>query len=89
LQLLQPKAVLLIGGVAASAMLSSKDGVLKLRGRTFPLEVKNLHAPIAALAMLHPAYLLRRPQDKRLAWADLLTAEAWLDKLGVARMEAL
>jgi uracil-DNA glycosylase len=38
------------------------------------------------MVMLHPAYLLRRPQDKRLAWADLLAAEAWLDGLGARRV---
>jgi DNA polymerase len=41
--------------------------------------------PVNAMVMLHPAYLLRQPQQKRLAWADLLLAEAWLEELGVAR----
>jgi DNA polymerase len=36
------------------------------------------------MVMLHPAYLLRQPQQKRLAWTDLLLAEAWLKELGVA-----
>jgi DNA polymerase len=40
------------------------------------------------MVMLHPAYLLRRPQEKRLAWADLLLAASKLDALGVERRPA-
>lgn len=83
--LAQPKAVFLIGGVAASALLGAKEGVLRLRGRTFIIENKAFTKPVNAMVMLHPAYLLRRPLDKRLAWADLIAAEAWLDSLGVQR----
>ena len=83
LALMQPQAVFLIGGVAASALLPAKDGVLKMRGRAFTLETRGLTKPVNAMVMLHPAYLLRRPQDKRLAWADLIAAETWLKSLGV------
>jgi uracil-DNA glycosylase family 4 len=83
--LLQPRAVLLVGGMAANALLPVRDGILKLRGRTFTMENIGLTKPVNAMVMLHPAYLLRRPLDKRLAWADLLAAEAWLDGLGVQR----
>ena len=34
---------------------------------------------IATLAMLHPAYLLRNPEDKRLAWRDLLLVKERLE----------
>jgi DNA polymerase len=34
--------------------------------------------PIRALAMFHPAYLLRQPAQKRLAWADMRTLAAAL-----------
>ena len=39
-------------------------------------------APIPALPTLHPAYLLRQPAQKRLAWRDLLAIKAALDKNG-------
>ena len=34
---------------------------------------------VRALATLHPAYLLRTPAAKRLAWRDLLAVKAALD----------
>jgi DNA polymerase len=38
------------------------------------------------MVMLHPAYLLRQPQHKRVAWTDLLLTEAWLDELGIPQI---
>jgi uracil-DNA glycosylase family 4 len=34
---------------------------------------------IPALATLHPAYLLRKPEEKRYAWRDLLMLKAALE----------
>ena len=64
-------------------MLKRADGVLKLRGRRLRYEREGL--AVNAMVMLHPAYLLRQPQQTRLDWADLLSADAWLDEIGVAR----
>jgi DNA polymerase len=82
--LMAPKMLILAGGVAAQTVLRRSEGVTKLRGRRLRLDIKELTIPINTLVMLHPAYLLRQPQQKRLAWADLLALAAWLDELGVA-----
>ena len=37
---------------------------------------------IRALATLHPAYLLRQPLQKRLAWRDFLMLKELLDAAG-------
>ncbi|MBL8551866.1 MAG: uracil-DNA glycosylase [Hyphomonadaceae bacterium] len=79
-----PKILILAGGVAAQTVLRRQEGVTKLRGRRLVLDSKELTNPINALVMLHPAYLLRQPQQKRLAWADLLALAAWLEEIGVA-----
>ncbi|MBI1252304.1 MAG: uracil-DNA glycosylase [Alphaproteobacteria bacterium] len=81
----RPKLAILAGGVSAQSLLRRNEGVTKLRGRRFALENPSFTMPVNAMVMLHPAYLLRQPQQKRLAWADLLALEAWLDELGVAR----
>ncbi len=85
IELKQPKLLILAGKAAAHTVLKREDGVMKLRGRRLNYTREGLTAPINAMVMLHPAYLLRQPQHKRLAWADLLLAETWLDELGVAR----
>ena len=84
-ELVQPRLLILAGKAAAHTMLRREDGVLKLRGRKLNYSREGLTLPVNAMVMLHPAYLLRQPQQKRLAWADLLLAETWLDELGVER----
>ncbi len=42
---------------------------MRMRGRWFTYRVDG--KDIRALAMLHPAYLLRQPAQKKLAWQDL------------------
>ncbi|MBX3510801.1 MAG: uracil-DNA glycosylase [Hyphomonadaceae bacterium] len=84
--LMRPKLLILTGKAAAHAMLQREDGVLKLRGRRLAYTREGLAAPVNAIVMLHPAYLLRQPQQKRLAWLDLLAIETWLDELGVQRV---
>lgn len=85
IELARPKLLILTGKAAAHTVLRREDGVLKLRGRRLSYNREGLALPVNAMVMLHPAYLLRQPQQKRLAWADLLLAETWLDELGVAR----
>jgi DNA polymerase len=72
IELIAPEVVVALGGPAASALLGQKDSVGRLRGRWFALRTRNLAEPVAATAIFHPAYLLRSPGQKRLAWRDLL-----------------
>jgi DNA polymerase len=70
IELCNPDFLILLGGAAASEILDTAEGILKLRGRW--REYNTGTRVIRAMATLHPAYLLRRPLDKRLAWRDFL-----------------
>ncbi|MEM8951599.1 MAG: uracil-DNA glycosylase family protein [Pseudomonadota bacterium] len=73
IELIQPKFLLFVGGIAARALLGRSEGVTKLRGRPFVYESPSDGREIPALVMFHPAYLLRQPAQKRFSWRDLLT----------------
>jgi DNA polymerase len=77
--LARPRALVLAGGTAATALLPTGEGITRLRGRWFELAVPGLDAPVATLPMFHPAFLLRTPERKREAWRDLLALKARLD----------
>jgi len=77
--LLKPELIVFVGGIAARALLGVKEGVTKLRGRSFQYAAEA--GPIPALVMFHPAYLLRQPAQKRLAWRDLLAIRHKLDNI--------
>ncbi|MBU6372255.1 MAG: uracil-DNA glycosylase [Alphaproteobacteria bacterium] len=89
IELGRPKALILIGGTAGQAILKRPEGVMRLRGRRFAYGESGLTQPLNAMVILHPAYLLRRPQEKGLAWTDLQAIAAWLDELGIARAGAV
>jgi DNA polymerase len=80
--LVRPHHLVLLGGVAAKALLRSREGITRLRGRWHEVPVAGLDRPVPALATLHPAYLLRNPAAKREAWADLLLLRRTLEAEG-------
>lgn len=71
IRLVEPRMILVLGGAAAKSMLGVSEGIMRLRGKWKQTEVDGM--PIPILASLHPAYLLRTPAAKRLAWRDLLS----------------
>ncbi|MDE0056767.1 MAG: uracil-DNA glycosylase [Defluviicoccus sp.] len=70
--LVEPAAVVAVGGTAAKVLLDTREGIMRLRGRWFSYAVSGSGAPIPLRAILHPAYLLRQPGQKRDAWTDLI-----------------
>lgn len=77
ISLLQPRCILFVGGTAAKALLDTREGVTKLRGRKMIYRDTD-GTPFDCLVTFHPAYLLRQPLQKRLAWRDLLTFQDML-----------
>jgi DNA polymerase len=78
--LVHPKILVLAGGTAANALLPGAQGITRLRGRWFDLEIPGLAEPVPTLPMFHPSFLLRTPERKREAWRDLLALRARLDE---------
>ena len=81
IELVAPKILVFVGGTAATTLLDSRDGITRMRGRWFDYAVGGGEAnpgnpAIPAIPIFHPAYLLRHPASKRLAWIDLLALKA-------------
>jgi DNA polymerase len=70
IELVDPDVLVCLGGPSAQTLLNIKEGILKSRGRWFKFHTGTRE--IRAIATLHPAYLLRQPLQKRLAWRDFL-----------------
>ncbi len=77
--LLQPQIILALGRFAAQALLQASVPEVatlplgRLRGQV------HRHGTVPVVVSYHPAYLLRTPQDKAKAWADLCLARATVD----------
>ncbi|MCX8099762.1 MAG: uracil-DNA glycosylase [Geminicoccaceae bacterium] len=83
IELLRPAILVFVGGIAARALLGTNEGVTRLRGRRFEYRPARGDMPIPARVIFHPAYLLRQPMQKKLAWRDLLELAAELRRLGL------
>ena len=71
IELANPEVLVFLGGVSAKQLLNTTTGIMRLRGKWNVYRAGEREIP--ALPTLHPAYLLRQPAQKRLAWQDLLS----------------
>ena len=78
--LVKPRMIMLAGGASAKHMLKTTDGILSLRGRWFEWKSEDGALGLPALPTLHPAFLLRQPAAKKMAWGDLLMLTERLDR---------
>ncbi len=81
IELAAPELILMLGGAATSALLSRDEGIMRLRGHFYEIGAGDRIIP--AFASLHPAYLLRAPAEKKLAWRDFLAIKARLNQIAV------
>jgi uracil-DNA glycosylase len=79
IELASPEVLVCLGASAAQTLLEVRDGITRIRGKWFSYKGNNGRS-LPALAMLHPAYLLRQPAQKRQAWSDMRALAAALDK---------
>ncbi len=72
-QIIRPKAIMVLGRIAAHTLLGSNTPISKLRGHFAEFE------GIPVMPTFHPAYLLRNRSEKLKVWDDALKV---LKKLG-------
>jgi DNA polymerase len=81
IELVEPRLIILLGAVAARHLVGWTDGIMKLRGRWLEYRIGETMVPL--MPTLHPAYLLRQPAHKKLAWRDLQAVAARMKLLGL------
>lgn len=70
IELHAPNIMVLLGGSPLKHVLGKAEGILSTRGKWLEYHVGGRMIPV--MPTLHPAYLLRQPGHKKLAWRDLL-----------------
>lgn len=83
IELVAPSLLILVGGVASNALLGTKQGITKIRGRWYTYHGNDTsnQLEIPTIPIFHTAYLLRSPSKKKEAWSDLLKIKKHLDDL--------
>ena len=80
IEIVSPKIIVAIGGSSAKAILNIEGGILRHRGLWKDLELSD-GKKISIIPTLHPAYLMRAPNQKKLAWEDLKSIRSKLQDL--------
>jgi uracil-DNA glycosylase len=80
IDLADPEYLVCLGGSAARVLLGVRGGIIRARGSwlAYPRQTGR---EIQALAMLHPAFLLRQPVHKRSSWTDMRALAGALEAL--------
>jgi uracil-DNA glycosylase len=69
IELVNPDVLVTLGNPSTQTLLQTREGIMKTRGKWFDYDTGT--RVIRAIATFHPAYLLRSPSYKRMAWQDL------------------
>jgi DNA polymerase len=70
IELVDPDVLVCLGNPSTQTLLATKEGITRTRGRWFRYQTGTRE--IRAMPTFHPAFLLRNPISKRLAWRDFL-----------------
>jgi len=81
IEIIKPRIILALGGVATKHLLRTDVGITRLRGRF------STYHGVPLMPTFHPAYLLRNSGAKREAWSDLQQVMAEMDRLVLKRRQ--
>jgi len=65
IQAIRPRVMVILGRIAAHALLGVRDPITRLRGRW------QRYRDIPLMPTFHPAYLVRFPQERKKTWLDM------------------
>ena len=69
IEIMNPKILILLGSTALNAIIGNATVISKARGKWIQKEIGTVKPWI--IASFHPAFLMRQPEQKKLAWVDL------------------
>ena len=69
IEIINPKILLLLGSTALNTLIGDEVVISKARGKWMQKEIGMVKPWV--IASFHPAFLMRQPEQKKLAWIDL------------------
>ena len=81
ISIIDPKILILMGSTAMEALLGSNKRISKERGQWKEVIIKQKN--FKAIVTFHPAYLLRKPDQKKFSWEDLKIIRKEIDQQNI------
>ena len=81
IEIIDPKILILMGSTAMEALLGSDKKISKERGKWKEIIIKK--KTYKTIVTFHPAYLLRKPDQKKFSWEDLKIIRKEIDQQNI------
>lgn len=81
IEIIKPNILVLLGSTALNALIGDEVVISKARGKWINKQIGNISLNI--IASFHPAFLMRQPEQKKLAWLDLKMIKKMSEKLKI------
>ncbi len=81
IEIIKPNILVLLGSTALNALIGDEVVISKARGKWINKRIGNISLNI--IASFHPAFLMRQPEQKKLAWLDLKMIKKMSEKLKI------
>ncbi len=69
IEIIEPKILVLLGSTAMNALIGNHTVISKMRGKWIEKKFGNFKTSV--IITFHPAFLMRQPAQKKMAWIDL------------------
>ncbi len=69
IEIINPKILVLLGSTAMNALIGKEEVISKMRGKWIEKTFGNCKTSV--IVTFHPAFLMRQPAQKKMAWLDL------------------
>jgi len=81
IEIINPKILVLLGSTAMNALIGNNIVISKMRGKW--IEKKFGSCKTSVIITFHPAFLMRQPAQKKMAWIDLKMIREKKNKLNI------
>ena len=81
IEIIKPKIIVLLGSTAMNALIGDEFVISKMRGKW--IEKKFGNCKTSVIITFHPAFLMRQPAQKKMAWIDLKMIREKKNKLNI------
>ena len=81
IEIINPKILILLGTTALNAIIGDEEVISKVRGKWINKKIGNCFTSI--IVSFHPAFLMRQPEQKKLAWVDLKMIKKKISELKI------
>ena len=69
IEIINPKILVLLGSTALNAIIGNQEVISKARGKWLQKKIGEVKPWV--ISSFHPAFLMRQPEQKKMAWVDL------------------